>query len=361
METAIAGGGEPNRMTGRRPPTAATEEPVVVVKGVHKTYMPSPWWLKLLLRSAIDDPVVALNSVDLEVRPGEILAVVGPNGAGKSTLFRILTGLTTPTTGSASVCGYDCSSQSSQARRKVGFMPAEDRTLFLRYSCYENLLFHGRMQGLRESVIQRRIDEVLEITDLTAARDRAGFALSSGMRARLQLARALLPQPPVLILDEPTGPVDPVSAHGFLQTLRAVTAERKTAVLLSSHRLEEIDALSESVVLLSDGRVIFRGDLDDLRTITERPRYHIGFRNADVAAQAAARLGSAGLDEVHPLATDDEHALLVSTDRPAGELLRALGADAVHVTSIVEARMPLRDLFVHVLDQHGTLTRPGDS
>ena len=327
-------------------------DPLVVVRGVHKVYEPSPWWLRILLRTAIDEPVTALTDVDLEVRSGEILAVVGPNGAGKSTLFRVLTGLTTPTRGSATVCGYDCTTESADARRMIGFMPAEDRTLFLRYNCYENLLFHGRMQGMPDAAVRRRIEEVLELTDLGAARDRAGFALSSGMRARLQLARALLPEPPVMILDEPTGPVDPVSAHAFLETLQTVTREKGVAVLLSSHRLEEIDALRESVVLLNRGQVMFRGDLEDLRSISERPRYRIGFDDR-ANAQAAAELIQAQLPDTEAVLEEDGSAVIVTSDRPAGELLGYLGDQAAHLTSIAEARMPLRDLFVQVLREHG--------
>ena len=284
----------------------------------HKTYEPSPFWLRMLLRSAIDEPVVALTDIDLEVRPGEILAVVGPNGAGKSTLFRVLTGLTTPTSGSARICGFDCATEATRVRRRIGFMPAEDRTLFLRFSCYENLLFHGRMQGLPGRMLNDRIGEVLELVDLADKRDTAGFALSSGMRARLQLAKALLAKPPVLILDEPTGPVDPVSAHAFLETLQAVTAESQAAVLLSSHRLEEIEALRESVVLLNEGRVMFRGDLDHLRNVSERPRYRIEFDDARHASEALVTLKRNPLIDSVSEIGDGEPGLLVAADVPTG-------------------------------------------
>ena len=123
-------------------------EPIVKVNGVSKTYYPSPAWLKLMLRSSIKEPVHALKNVSLEVAGGQIVAVVGPNGAGKSTLFRVLTGLTTPTSGSASILGYDVATQSAAVRRHLGFMPPEERTLWMRHSCAENLIFHGRLQGM---------------------------------------------------------------------------------------------------------------------------------------------------------------------------------------------------------------------
>ncbi|HEU4895281.1 MAG TPA: ATP-binding cassette domain-containing protein, partial [Acidimicrobiia bacterium] len=115
--------------------------------------------MRLILRTSTKEPVVALDDVSFEVQPGELLAILGPNGAGKSTLFRIITGLTTPTTGTASVLGLDTTTKSSDVRRLIGFMPAENRTLLLRHSCRENLAFHGRLQGIPEKRLKGQIDE----------------------------------------------------------------------------------------------------------------------------------------------------------------------------------------------------------
>jgi ABC-2 type transport system ATP-binding protein len=178
------------------------------------------------------------------------------------------------------------------------------------------------------------------------------------MRARLQLARALLPKPPVLILDEPTGPVDPVSAHSFLETLQTITAEEGTAVLLSSHRLEEIDALSESVALLSEGRIIFRGDLEHLRAISERPRFEIDFVDEGAADAASAILAEEFARDPEAIVDRRGSTLVISVDRPPGQILRGLGDHVDDVTSIVEGRMPLRDLFVHVLSTNSRTSEP---
>ncbi|NND01352.1 MAG: ABC transporter ATP-binding protein, partial [Acidimicrobiia bacterium] len=251
-----------------RPPDLGAErmdEPAVSITGVTKVYEPSPPLMRMLLRSSLTEPVTALDRVDLEVNKGEVCAVVGPNGAGKSTMFRILTGLTTPTAGSASVLGVDATHESHRVRRLVGFAPAEERTLLLRHTCRENLIFHGQMQGMERRRLRLRIDEVLELVGLAEEADRVGFALSTGMRARLQLARALLHAPQVLILDEPTATVDPVSAHGFLSIIQQIAHDSEVAVLISSHRLEEIAALDGRVHLIDRGRTIFDGDLGELR------------------------------------------------------------------------------------------------
>ena len=188
-------------------------EPSVSVEGLGKVYTPSPPWMKVLVRTNLKHNVVALDDVTFDVAPGEILAVVGPNGAGKSTAFRILVGLTSATTGKATVMGLDCGRQSQAVRRLVGWMPAEDRSLLMRLSCLENLRFHGRMHGMNKTEIAERSERVLDEVGLTKFADATPFALSAGMKARLQLARALFHEPSVLILDEPTGSVDPVAAH----------------------------------------------------------------------------------------------------------------------------------------------------
>lgn len=321
---------------------------LVDIQNVGKVYMPSPLWMRFLLRSAISEPIVALDDVSLQVEAGQIWAVVGPNGAGKSTLFRILTGLTTPTSGRASVMGYDVTEDSAKVRRMVGFAPAEDRTLWLRHSCRENLMFHGRLQGIGERRLRPAVDDMLDLVGLGLAKDRAGFALSSGMRARLQLARALLHEPSVLILDEPTGAIDPVGAYDLLEVIKAVTVERGLAVLLSSHRLEDIEALHDNVALLDQGKLIYRGDLDTLWSIWEKPRLEIRFSTDEKAVDAADWLST--LDDVELLEVEPP-ALVVVSGIATGELLSRMDGRLAGVTSINDTRMPLRELFATVLKQ----------
>lgn len=318
---------------------------VVHVENVSKVYVPSPPLMRLLLRSAIKRPIQALKDVNLTLERGEILAVVGPNGAGKSTLFRILTGLTTPTRGHATILGYDVTSQSTQVRRLVGFGPAEERTLLLRLSCFENLQFHGQMQGMERRDMHMRIAEVLDFTGLSAARDRAGFALSTGMRARLQLARAILHRPDVLILDEPTGAIDPVAAAELLHVIKQIAAEG-TAVLISSHRLEEIQALHDRVILLNKGQVVYTGDLDTLRERWQKPRMSLEFHEPAHADRATLRLES--VPQIRVVRTEGDEVIL-ATEEDAGGILARLGDQVNHLRSIQPINMPLMDLLTEVL------------
>jgi ABC-2 type transport system ATP-binding protein len=323
---------------------------LVDVRSLGKIYDPLPLWMKFLLRSSIASPVVALDGISFRVEPGEICAVVGPNGAGKSTLFRILTGLTTPTAGKAFIAGRDSSLESAAVRRLVGFAPADDRSLYLRHSCRENLMFHGRLQGLRGGHLAARTDEVLELVGLEEVPDRIGFALSAGMRARLQIARAMLHRPKVLILDEPTGAVDPMGSHELLNIIVDVVREERLAVLLSSHRLEEIEVLHDHVLLLDRGRVLYRGNLDSLRQVWQRPLTEVTFRTRESAEAAATHLQSVG-NTVFP-GTDDQ-SIVIDTAEGLGQVLDKLAPD---VTSVIAARtvtLGMRDLLTEVVSRSG--------
>lgn len=330
-------------MSGQKVGTDA--EPLVRINGVSKVYQPSPPLMRMLLRSSIREPVLALNDVTFEVRPGEIVAVVGPNGAGKSTLFRILTGLTTPSTGQAWVGSYDVVHQAHRVRRLVGFSPSQEHTLLLRHTCLENLQFHGRLHGMRGPKLRRRIDEVLEFVGLSVARDRVGFALSSGMKARLQLARAMLHRPRVLILDEPTASIDPLAGLTILEMIQGL-ADRGTAILISSHRLEEIEALHDRVLLLDQGAVVYEGNLDDLRKAWHKPHLRIVFMDHPAAVAAARRLAPIPDLEVVSL---DGSTVIVSSEMSAGHVLELLDGHLNSITDISPVGIPLMDLLAMIL------------
>lgn len=322
------------------------ESALIQVRDVSKVYVPSPLWLRALIRTSTREPVHALKGVSLDVGPGKICAVVGPNGAGKSTLFRILTGLTTPTTGSAMVAGLDAEHQSTAVRRVVGFMPADDRSLWLRNTCVENLQFHGRLQGMHDDDLKKRIRETLELVGLTRARNRVGFALSSGMRARLQIARALLHRPRVLILDEPTGNVDPVGAFELVRLIKDITVRHELAVVISSHRLDEVEELHDAVLLLDKGRVIYHGSLDLMRQRWEKPQIVVEF-----ADEAGAATGARVIDERlgGGVADISGRKVSVSTEAAAGEVIGILNGQVASIISVAASRMPLHQLMSKIL------------
>ena len=320
-------------------------EPSISVKDLSKVYDPSPTWMKLMVRSNITSSVVALDGISFEVGPGEICAVVGPNGAGKTTTFRIILGLTTPTSGSASVTGYDVEHESVAVRRMVGWMPGQDVSLLMRLTCNENLRFHGRLQGMKGPELKAKIADALAKVGLSHAAEHSVFALSSGMRARLQLARALLHSPRVLILDEPTGAIDPVAAHELLGLIISIVEEERLACMISSHRLEEIEALHDHVVLLDKGRIRYDGDLDELRSIVDRQQVDIQFRSGEGARQARKLIEDSGLSDSITVDEESVSAVLGSAETTIGNVLAAIGPVVPDVVHIEEVQRPLRDIL----------------
>ncbi len=327
--------------------TSSTQSSIVV-SGVDKTYYPSPPWMKVLVRSNIKEPIQALQGIDFSVDPGEIVAVVGPNGAGKTTAFRILVGLTTPTNGTAAVMGYDAARESTQVRALVGWMPGDHRSLLMRLTCEENLRFHGRLQGLRPRGLDRAVRHSLDLVDLGHAAKKTVFALSAGMKARLQLARALLHRPSVLVLDEPTGAVDPVAAHGLLELIVGIVQDQNIAAVLSSHRLEEIEALHSRVILLDRGKIRYDGDLETLRHRLDHPCIEIQFSDPAGASAAVDLVKAAEQTISAELTTPDKARIVLDHGVTTGAVLTGLEELLPQIMHLTEIKRPLRDILAEI-------------
>jgi ABC-2 type transport system ATP-binding protein len=230
-----------------------------------------------------------------------------------------------------------------EVRRMIGFVPAGDQTLYLRLSCTENLMFHGRLQGLKGRALHRRISGVLDEVGLAHAADRVGFALSAGMRARLLLARALMNRPRLLLLDEPTAAVDPVGSHELLQLIQRVAQDDGVSVLLSSHRLEEIEALEDQVAVLHEGRIAYHGDLRVFRSRYSKPSILLRFSQTSALADAKERLAAVSLYHVEP--SSDDMALVIAGVPSIPDLISSLGDTVRNLKGITEIPMPLRDIL----------------
>jgi ABC-2 type transport system ATP-binding protein len=232
------------------------------VRGVGMVYPKLRGLMRVLVRTATDHEVVALRGVDLHVASGEVVGLVGPNGAGKTTLLKIISTLLQPTTGSVLVDGHDPSLDARSVRDRIGLVLADDRALYWRLTGRENLEFFGVMHGLSHRDARARAGVLLDEVGL-ASRDKLVFGYSSGMRARLSLARALLTRPPLLLLDEPTRALDPIASSAVAMMIHDLAAEG-IAVLLSSHRLDEIEQACDRIVVVTDGSVRFDGTVSDL-------------------------------------------------------------------------------------------------
>ncbi len=209
-------------------------------------------------------PLRAVDDVSFSVGKGEIFGFMGHNGAGKTTTIRMLLGLLRPSGGSANVLGHDIVTQSLAVRQRCGFLPgsyALPRELtvegFLRYI--------GARFGLSGSSLERRIDALLEQFDLTAVRNKRLGQFSTGMSQKVGLAQALINDPEVLLLDEPTAGLDPLGRHDFLQFIRGLARDSGVTVLFSTHILSDIERVCERVAILHRGKLVAVGPLAELK------------------------------------------------------------------------------------------------
>ncbi len=212
----------------------------------------------------------ALDGVILTVQAGSVLAILGPNGAGKTTLLRILAGLALPSAGSVKICGLDIIQEDGRARGLVGVSLGDDRSLYARLSGRRNLHFFAALHGLSRQAAMQRVDELGNILEIPL--DQSIQASSSGIRQRVLIARALLHDPSVLLLDEPTKSLDPASARGLRGFIReTLVGHLGKTVLVATHNLPEAETLGDEIAIMQHGRIRACGTLVALRGIAGLP------------------------------------------------------------------------------------------
>ena len=245
--------------------------PAVQIEGITKTF-PVP-----LRRQR----VMAVKNLSFSVQPGEVYGLLGPNGCGKSTTLKILLGLVTPNSGRALIFGKD--SREYRSRRDVGFLP-ENPYFYKFLTAAETLAFYGKICGLSGKTLATRIDELIELVGLGDARDRRVGGFSKGMLQRIGLAQALIQDPGLVVLDEPTAGVDPAGSHQIRDLILDLKKRGKT-VLLTSHLLEQVQEICDRVGIMARGEMIREGSLDDLVRVKNQTEFVIENAPPELAAQ----------------------------------------------------------------------------
>lgn len=214
--------------------------------------------------SKLFNDFLAVDGVSLSVQPGEVLALLGPNGAGKTTTLRMLTSVLRPSMGWAKVAGFDVVSQAPQVRAAVGIL-TEQHGLYGRMTADEYLDFFGQVYRMDRTTRRKRAEELLDQYGLIADRKRRIGEYSKGMRQKLALARALLHDPPVLLMDEPTSAMDPESARLVRDAIRGLRSANR-AIIICTHNLAEAEDLSDKIAIIHKGRIIISGEIEELKT-----------------------------------------------------------------------------------------------
>ena len=258
----------------------------ICVDHISKIY-PVPFLrLKKAFRRKFKPPTEALRDVSFEVREGEIFGLIGPNGAGKTTLTKIIATLIQPTDGNVLVKGHDSVRDDEEVRCNVGLASAEERSFYWRLTAEQNLLFFARLYGLNGRQAKQRISELFALLQIQDLARRRFAEFSTGNKQRLAVARAMLANPPILLLDEPTRSLDPIAAARIRAMIKSLTQDdaKRATVFLTSHNLTEVEELCDRVAIIGGGEIRALDTPHNLRARhTEREQVTITFTAADAA------------------------------------------------------------------------------
>jgi ABC-2 type transport system ATP-binding protein len=301
----------------------------IVVEGLEKRY----------------GEVRALAGVSFRVRAGEVFGLLGPNGAGKSTTVKVLTTLTTPNGGRAEVAGHDVVRESDAVRRAIGYVPQSsgvDRDATGR----ENLMLQGRVQGMSGRRLRERVDRLLDLLGLADASDRVVRGYSGGMKRRLDVGLGLVHGPQVLFLDEPTTGLDPEARAAMWEELEVLAREEMLTILLTTHYLEEADALTNRLAIVSRGRVVVEGTAEELKGGLQGEAVMVELADGEVDAAAEV---VRSLAEVREVSADGRllRSRVADGARAVPTILAALDSRGIPVESVTMHRPSLDDVYLH--------------
>lgn len=280
-------------------------------------------------------PHVAVDGISFDIEAGQVVGFLGPNGAGKTTTLRILTGYMPPTSGAAKVNGYDVFSQSLQARGSIGYLP-ESNPLYGEMKVREQLHYFGKLHGLDRATRNRRIMDLTERCGLEKVLNRPIFQLSKGNKQRVGLAQAMLHDPPVLILDEPTVGLDPSQITEIRSLVQSLSSHK--TILLSTHILPEVERSCQKVLIIAGGRIVAQGSPEELKArvrIASRVILEVKTNEAEVS-RVLSQVSHVGRAEV---TSRNGWTTAAITPRLAGEDVREILGDVIR-----ENRWPVREI-----------------
>jgi ABC-2 type transport system ATP-binding protein len=293
-----------------------------------------------------DGVVDAVRGVDFDVHAGEIVGLLGPNGAGKTTTLRMLTTLLEPSSGTARVAGHDLATQPREVRRRIGYVAQVGATPAAGTRVGEELVTQARLQGLSKQAAAARLADVAPRLDLAGLEGRSLLELSGGQRRRFDIALGLMHDPPLVFLDEPTAGLDPQSRANLWEHIESLRRENGVTILLTTHYLDEADALADRILVMDDGQIIADDTPAALKARISGDVIHLQLRDPGQLDRAQAITAQA-LDAREVTISDG--ALNVTVDDGAvavAVLLRALDAADVEAASVAVNRPSLDDVFL---------------
>jgi ABC-2 type transport system ATP-binding protein len=291
--------------------------------------------------------VHALKDFCLNVNQGEVVALLGPNGAGKTTSIRVLNGLLIPESGNIEVLGYNPRQDGAKIRARTGVL-TETPALYERLTAWQNLSFFGSLSEMSRSEVEKRSNQLLDVFNLQKRPGDRVETFSKGMKQRLALVRALLHDPELLFLDEPTSDLDPEAAKQVQDLILEVSGHENRTVILCTHRLYEAEKLCDRVAIMKNGRVAAAGTLDELRAQVF-PMLQVNFRTAGKTKDELVGILSQmpGANEVKAQ-TDEELSLVVDNEDRIPAMVNALVHAGAAIKAVEPRRATLEDIYLRL-------------
>jgi len=294
-----------------------------------------------------DTALRAVDGVDLVVYAGEVVGLLGPNGAGKTTTIKMAAGLVTPTSGTVSILGEDLRRHRGRAVRRLGAVLEGGRNVYWALSAWQNLVYFGRLRGLRTREFAERAEWLLRQLGLWDRRHEPVGGFSRGMQQKVAIAAALVSDPPLVLLDEPTIGLDVAAARTVKDWVRRLAAEEGKAVVLTTHQLAVAEELSHRVAVINHGRIVADQPVGELLEGFREDRYRI-----EVAARADG-VPPSMLYERDDADGDADHTILVADRAALPEVLDVLVHQKVPLVSVMPVQPDLEEVFVQLVGDHG--------
>jgi len=293
--------------------------------------------------------VLAVDEVSFEVGKGVVYGLIGPNGAGKTTLVKLLSTLIIPTSGTAFINGHNIASQDSEVRESIGLAAGTERSFYYRLSGWQNLLFFGALQKINSGDLKNRIESLLKRLDIYSEKDKEFMKCSTGEKRKLDLARCLLTDPPVLLLDEPTTSIDPYSAMKIREVIGELKEKGRT-ILLVTHNLYEAERLCDRVGIMNEGKLVKEGSLATLKTEAPTKRLIIRLEKFP-PEEFLQKLRVFG--EVKDKPERREIEIMLQDSKKLNELINLVNSSDLSLESIQTRELSLEEIFIKYTQGQG--------
>jgi ABC-2 type transport system ATP-binding protein len=291
---------------------------------------------------------VAVDNISFDVKKGEIFGLLGPNGAGKSTTMRMLSTLSRPTSGTATINGYDIVKEDTKVRQTIGLV-SEKMIMYSRLTAKENLWFFGTLFNIPKDVLSKRIDELLDLVQLTKFKDTQVGTFSTGMRQRINVVRALLNMPKVLFLDEPTLGLDPQSSVEIREFIKKLNREKGTTIIVTTHMMVDADLMCDRIAIVDHGKIVSLDTSTNLKKmVAGADTTIVKLEVTNLSSQLTEKIRALNCTDSLTQESPTSLRLIVHGDDAFNSIIDTVRANNGKISSMENVQPTLEDVFLHI-------------